>query len=264
MTKLCMKCGANISEYDEICTNCGCFMGRTVNIIRSKKTVRLKKNRLGLTFVIIVSALLIISFQLMGYYMNYEDESIAKNETESVRKTVEVEETKEEVIQQNKIDEKINHEKKIQFSTYKDELRKFQIDYPDTIKMPEKNQNRDKDSASQYREDISDKCVIFYGNFFRTLDKKIDIKKLMEREKYDSFKDIKDIKMYKISDIAYGYEYEKNGVHVIGKEYFGKIGKSGQSHYVQLRYANDVKEKDLLIAKQMFDSFKPGFDYNSK
>lgn len=258
MRKLCMKCGADISNYDEICTNCGCFIGRTVNVIRPNISARIKKRMFGVTFTIAFLSLLIVFVQLMEYYTNHAEKDVAENATQFVNNEAR-EEVKEVAKEEVEKHEDSKHEKKIKFSTYKDELRHFQIDYPDTIKMPEIKQKRDKDSASQYREDISDKCVIFYGNLFRTVDKKIDIKRLMEREKHDSFKDIKDIKLYKVSDIAYGYEYEKNGLHVIGKEYFGKIGNSGQSHYVQLRYAKDVKEKDLLIAKQMFDSFKPGF-----
>ena len=258
MGKLCMKCGADISEYDEICLNCGCFIGRTVNVIRPNKSVKIKRRIFGITFTIIFLSLLIVFVQLMSYYTNNAEKDVAKNEIKFVED--ERKEIKEVVKKDEKKHEESKTEKKIQFTTYRDELRRFQIDYPDTIKKPEINQKRDEHSASQFREDISDKCVIFYGNFFKTIDKKIYIEKLMERARYDSFKDIKDIKMYKVSDIAYGYEYEKNGIHVIGKEYFGKVGKSGQSHYVQLRYATDVKEKDLLIGKRMFDSFKPGFE----
>ncbi|MBE6073215.1 MAG: hypothetical protein E7202_01495 [Selenomonas ruminantium] len=263
MARLCIKCGSNISDYDEICTKCGFCLGRTVNVEKTN-SYPLKRKSLGVTSVIVIASLFVVSIQLGDYYMDNSEKDVVEVETLSEGENAEGEVPKKKIKQKEPMFEKSKPEKKIQFTTYKDELRKFQIDYPDTIKMPDKNQKRYRDSATQYKEDISDKCVIIYGNFFRTIDKKIDIKRWMESEKFNSFNDIKNIKMYKVSDIAYGYEYEKNGVHVIGKEYFGKVGESGQSHYVQLRYTKDVEEKDLLIARQMFDSFKPGFDNKGK
>ena len=274
MGRYCVKCGKQISENDEICTNCGYILGKTLSISPTRRKER-KKSNLGLVSIIIVVAIVIGGACVNEYVLN-NNQKVINEDIKSREMSMQIGDgeksagsDKEKVIENKmdneKKDDAIEREEIIKFTTYEDKVFKFKIDYPETMQLPTSNEGRDKSSAIRYKTQISEVCVIFYGNLFQKINKTYDIKYWMKNDKSDYVSDgINNVMMHELSDTAYEYEYNKNGIRFVGRKYFGKVGKSEQSHYVELRYSSKAKDRDVAVAKKMYYSFKPGFDTNDK